>query len=234
MVNPQQEKVRLVSINRAFCMANITDNFQAEGFVEQRKELEKLMMSNPSMEKKVQGLIRKVLNEVRKYMTEAARKSMDEDPRHASNAVRMMVYKRILGGNVNILQKRRASGGGGTYTPTKTLKSGQRGGNRRTRSERTMKLESYMGNNRGFVLRFLNAGTEDRVIKNFNVDEARWHVHRGSRGGDINKYGKTINTGFRGRIASRNFFGNRSHQEMEHAARNLEALIDELIKQELA
>jgi hypothetical protein len=32
-------------------MANITDNFQVEGFVEQKKELEKLMMSNPAMEK---------------------------------------------------------------------------------------------------------------------------------------------------------------------------------------
>lgn len=215
-------------------MANITDNFQAEGFVEQKKELEKLMMSNPSMEKKVQGLIRKVLNEVRKNLGRSASDAMNSDPRKAYKAVRSAVYKRILGGNVNILQKRRASGGGGTYTPTKTLKSGQRGGNRRERSERTMKLESYIGADRGFVLRFLNAGTTDRVIKNFHFDEARSNVHRGSRGGDLSKYGKTVNTGFRGRIMPRNFFGSRSHQEMEQAARNLEALIDELIKQELA
>lgn len=215
-------------------MANITDNFQTEGFVEQRKELEKLMMSNPAMEKKVQGLIRKVLNEVRKNIGAAAKDEMKSDPRQAYKAVRTAVYKRILGGNVNILQKRRGGGGaGGAYTPTRTLKSGQRGGNRRERSERTMKLESYTGSDRGFVLRFLNAGTQDRVVR-FNPNSAREHVHRGSQGGDRNKYGKTINTGYRGRITPRNFFGNRSHQEMEKAAQNLERMIDELIQKEMA
>lgn len=186
-------------------MANITDNFQVEGFVEQKKELEKLMMSNPAMEKKVQGLIRKVLGEVRKHMGTAAQDAMQSDPRQAYKAVKMAVYKRILGGNVSILQKKRASSGG-TYTPTKTLRTGQRGGNRRLRSERTMKLESYVGNERGFILRFLNAGTQIRMTR----------------------YGN------RGAIAPRNFFGNRSHMEMKQAAKNLEALIDNLIKEEIA
>jgi hypothetical protein len=186
-------------------MANITDNFQVEGFVEQKRELEKLMMSNPAMEKKVQGLIRKVLGDVRKHMGEAAKDAMQNDPRQAYKAVKMAVYKRILGGNVSILQKKRAIGGG-TYTPTRTLRTGQRGGNRRLRSERTMKLESYVGNERGFILRFLNAGTQIRMTR----------------------YGN------RGAIAPRNFFGNRSHLEMEQAAKNLETLIDNLIKQEIA
>ena len=39
----------------------MADNIQIDGLVEQQKELEQLMMSNPAMEKKVQGLIRKVL-----------------------------------------------------------------------------------------------------------------------------------------------------------------------------
>ena len=204
------------------CMANITDNFQTEGFVEQRKELEKLMMSNPAMEKKVQDLIKKVLGEVRKAMGAAAKDAMNSDPRQAYKAVRSAVYKRILGGNVNILQKKRASGGGGTYTPTKTLRSGQRGGNRKVRSERTMKLESYIGSNRGFVLRFLNAGTQERAV-NFTPHEGR----------KPSRWNKHPNTGFRGQIAPRNFFGNRSHSEMENAAKKLEVMIDELIKQEL-
>ena len=217
-----------------YCMTQMTDNFQVEGFVEQRKELEKLLMSNPAMEKKVQGLIRKVLNEVRKNIGNAAQDSsvMKSDPRQAYKAVRSAVYKRILGGQVNILRRRRAAAGG-TYTPTRTLRSGQRGGNRRERSERTMRLESYTGADRGFVLRFLNAGTASRGVK-FAYNEARENVHRGSQGGNIQKYGKTTNTGSRGRIEPRNFFGNRSQQEMENAARNLEVLIDELIKKELA
>lgn len=213
-------------------MVQISDAFEVEGFVEQRKELDRLLMSNPAMEKKVQGLIRKVLGAVRKNLGQAASEKMDSDPRHAYKAIRSVVYKRLLGGNVNILNKRRASNAGGGYTPTRTLRSGQRGGNRRARSERTNKLESYEGSARGFVLRFLNAGTNDRYVK-FSTDSRREHVHRGSQGGNVKKYGKTINTGRRGRIAARNWFGSRSQQEMEAAANNLEKFIDALIQQEL-
>ena len=213
-------------------MVQISDAFEVEGFVEQRKELDRLLMSNPAMEKKVQGLIRKVLAAVKKSLGQADRDKMKSDPRHAYKAIRTAVYKRILGGNVNILNKRRASSAGGSYTPTRTLRSGQRGGNRKDRSERTYRLESYEGSDRGFVLRFLNAGTSDRYI-NFLPDSRREHVHRGSQGGNLKKYGKTINTGRRGRIATRNWFGNRSQQEMEAAASNLEKFIDALIQQEL-
>lgn len=213
-------------------MVQISDAFEVEGFVEQRKELDRLLMSNPAMEKKVQGLIRKVLSAVKKNLGQAAKEKMKSDPRHAYKAIRMAVYKRILGGNVNILNKRRASSSGGGYTPTRTLKSGQRGGNRRARSERSYKLESYEGSDRGFVLRFLNAGTEERAI-NFLPDSRREQVHRGSQGGNIKKYGKTINTGRRGRITPRNWFGNKSQKEMETAAQNLSNFIDALIQQEL-
>lgn len=212
----------------------ITDAFEVEGFVEQKKELDRLLMSNPAMEKKMQGIIRKVLSAVRKNMSKEALVAMKEDPRKASKAVRTMVYKRILGGNVNILNKRRASGGGGSYTPQRTLLAGQRGGNRRPRSARTIALESYYGKDRGFILRFMNSGTPgNRNLQNFRVDPAREHVHRGSQGGNLQKYGKTINTGYRGHIAPRNWFGNRSHQEMESAAENLSRFIDKLIQQEL-
>ena len=186
-------------------MANITDNFQIEGFVEQRKELEKLMMSNPAMEKKVQGLIRKVLSEVRKKLGSSAKNAMESDPRQAYKAVRTSIYKRILGGQVNILQKRRASALG-TYQKQRTLQPGQRGGNRRPRSQRTIQLESYTGADRGFILRFLNAGTQER---------------------------QTI-YGNRGRIAARNFFGNNSAMFMSQAADELSGMIDELIKKEIA
>jgi hypothetical protein len=69
----------------------------------------------------------------------------------------------------------------------------------------------YAGADRAFVLRFINSGTEIRQA--------------GTRSGSM--------SGNRGRIAARNFFGNRAHQEMEKAAQNLVTLIDELIKQEL-
>jgi hypothetical protein len=81
------------------------------------------------------------------------------------------------------------------------------------------------------VLRFLNSGTQGRVIE-FTSDPHRPKVKRGSQGGDIRKYGKTTNTGRRGNIAARNFFGNSSHIAMQHAAGQLSTLIEELIKKE--
>lgn len=193
-------------------MANMTDNFQVEGFVEQRKDLEKLLMSNPAMEKKVQGLIKKVLMEVRKHLGEDATKAMNSDPRQAYKAIKSAVYRRILGGNVSILNKRRASGKTSSYEPPRTLRPWQRGGNRVPRGERTQQAMNYEGSDRGFILRFLNAGTDGREA--------------GTRGGRLH--------GNRGRIAHRNWFGPHSQREMEQAAKNLEALIDNLIKQEIA
>ena len=213
-------------------MVQISDAFEVEGFVEQRKELDRLLMSNPAMEKKVQGLIRKALSAARHDFAKAASGKMKSDPRAAYKAIRSIVYKRILGGNINILNKKRASGGGGSYTPTRTLRTGQRGGNRRLRSGRTMKLESYYGSDRGFILRFLNQGTQDRVI-NFMPNNNRENVHRGSQGGNLKKYGKTINTGYRGHISARNWFGSSSQHIMTAAAESLTWMIDDLIKQEL-
>jgi hypothetical protein len=212
-------------------MASIDTAFEVEGFVRQRKELDKILTTNPAMEKKLQGLIRKALTEARKMLSASARSEMDSDPRKAYRAVRTTVYRRILGGNVNILRKKRA-GAMGAYTSPRTLEPGQRGGNRRSRSERTAALQSYQGSDRGFILRFLNAGTQERSIQ-FHFDKHRPDVQRGSRGGDVKTYGKTTNTGARGHIAARNWFAKNSIVAMEGAAAVLEELIDELIEKEL-
>lgn len=212
-------------------MANTTDAFEIDGFVQQQKELEALLMSNPQMEKKVQGLIRKALMQARKTIGEAASNVIKEDPRQAYKAIKTAVYRQILGGNVSLYRKKRASSARSDYEPPRTLREGQWGGNRRPRSERTKRIQSYMGSDRGFILRFLEAGTNNRAI-DFKQDPAREHVHRGSQGGNLQKYGKTINTGLRGNIAPRNFFGTSSHVAMQQAADKLAQLIDDLIKQQ--
>lgn len=181
------------------------ENMQIDGLVQQKQELEALMMSNPAMEKQVQKLIRKVLMAARREVAKAASGKMKSDPRKAYKAVKTAVYRRILGGSVSILNKR------GTkfdhYEPPRTLRPGQRGGNRRPRSQRSNDLLHYAGDSRAFVLRFLNAGTNARYIQ-FTGDSNRSRVNRGSQGGT--KYGKTINTGRRGNIAPRNFFFKQS------------------------
>ena len=202
------------------CMADF-GNIEVDGFVKQREELEKLLMSNPAMEKKVQGLIKKVLMEVRRHLGEDATKAMDSDPRQAYKAVKTTVYRQILGGNVSILSKKRKGVKFSDYEPIRTLVPGQRGGNRKKRSDRSEYLLKYAGSDRGFVLRFIDGGTRDRGI-NFTPNENR----------KVDKWNKHPNTGFRGRIAPRNFFGTHSHSEMEQAAQNLLNLIDILIQEE--
>ena len=168
-------------------------------------------MSNPAMEKKVQGLIRKVLLAARRDVSKSAQDKIKTDPRQAYKAVKSAVYRRILGGNVSILSKRRAGKRGPVPPIVHKLetqvnsKGNHRGGNRMPRSRRTEDLLTYQGSDRGFILRFLNAGTSDR--------ESR--------------------IGNRGSIAARNFFGTSSQQAMEKAAEQLDALIETLIKQEL-
>lgn len=210
-----------------------TDAFEIDGFVQQQKELEAMLMSNPAMEKKVQVIIRKVLMQARKQIGDAARQPsiMKSDLRQAYKAVKTAVYRQILGGNVSLYRKKRASKTGGSYEPPRTLREGQRGGNRRPRSGRTKQIQSYMGSDRGFILRFLEAGVNGRVIE-FRTDPHREKVKRGSQGGDLKKYGKTTNTGARGNIAPRNFFGTSSQTAMQNAAQQLTQLIDELIKQQ--
>ena len=192
---------------------DISGAFEVDGIVRQKQELEKLLMSNPEMEKKVQGLIRKVLIEARKVVSNAANNSsvMKSDPRQAYKAVKSAVYRRILGGNISILNKRKAGKRGPVPPIVHQLetrvnsKGNHRGGNRMPRSRRTEDLLTYQGSDRGFILRFLNAGTEDRDSR----------------------------IGNRGHIGARAFFANSSQQAMEKAAEQLDTMIADLIKKEL-
>ena len=194
-------------------MADISGAFQVDGIVRQKQELESLMISNPAMEKKVQGLIRKVLLAARRQISGNIKDGnvMKSDPRQAYKAVKSAVYRRILGGNISILNKRRA-GMRGPVPPvvhqleTRTNSNGNhRGGNRMPRSRRTEDLLTYQGADRGFILRFLSSGTDDRES----------------------------GVGYRGNIAARNFFADYSQPAMERAAEQLDTLIEELIKKEL-
>ena len=205
----------------------ITTNFTVEGLQEQIQQLDKLLASNPAMEERMRKVIRKVMAKADRMMTNELHSDLTNDPRNAYKAVKHTVYRRILGGNVNILQKRRR-GAATKYEPTRTLKSGQRGGNRRLRSERTHRMDSYDAGDRGFILRFLNSGTSARKIK-FQEDSHRASVRRGLQGGS--KYGKTTNTGLRGRIQPRNIFASKLVALGDYIDTELEREFQELIQQ---
>ena len=213
-------------------MATNNGTITITGIDELEKKLTQMRTEDPTFEKRLRGAIREILKEARKALSDDAKTNLQikSDPRSAYKAVRNSVYKRLFGGQVNILSSRKA-GAMKLYEPQRTLTAGQWGGNRRKRSQRTTDLMSYQGKDRGFILRFLNAGTGDRTI-NFKDDPGREYVDRGRRGGNLQKYGKTINTGRRGNIGARNWFGQQSQREMQAAAGKLQELIDKIINDE--
>lgn len=204
------------------------ERFAVIGLNEQMKALDSLLTTDPTMEKALRDIIRDVFKEVREELSSRASSGlgMKSDPRQAYRAIKTTVYRQILGGNVSLLNKRRAG------TPHDTWAQSShtgRGGNRRKRSPRTIMLESYWGEDRGFILRFLNQGTGERKMIDFKTDPRRANVNQGSRGGDVTKYGKTVNTGSRGAIAPRNWFGNASLSVLQFEASALTKRIEELI-----
>lgn len=172
--------------------------------LEQQKVLEAALSTNPKTQKALQKLIRQALMDVRPELVSAARGAMGSDPRGAAQGIRLSVYKKILGGNVNILNMRRKAGSPTSYEPPRKLRPHQRGGNRVQRGERTNKVMHYGPHDRQWILRFINSGTSDRMA--------------GSRGGRL--------SGNRGNIAPRNFFRGAGERALTKATNNLATLID--------
>lgn len=182
----------------------MADNIQVElndQLVEQQnRAFGRLMATDKETRKRIQKIIREELKDTAKRLREDAKYEMKEDPRKAFRAVKSSVYRRILGGNVSILNPKRA---GARYQLIRERKLDmnphQRGGNRRPRSARTEQVDSYFGKDRAFILRFVSSGTAARKTR----------------------YGN------RGSIVARNWFQNMAPHEMDLAAGNLAAVIEE-------
>lgn len=159
--------------------------------------LDKALLSDDKMLSKVRAMIRKEVKVARDRVA-AGIVFQHGDPRGARGAVRRSVYKQILGGNLNIYNSRRA-GSPTSYEPERRLRAGQRGGNRVPRGATTERMMRYGGKDRGFVLRWLNDGTQVR----------------------------TSRFGHRGSIVARHWFMGLAGKELEQAAVRLAALIEE-------
>ena len=188
------------------------------------KKIKEIETTNPGFEKRLRGVIRKVLGEARANLSKDAASGlqMKSDPRKAYKAVRYAVYKRLFGGQVNILQSRKA-GAMNLYEPPRKGSSG-RGGNRTTRSKRTEDIMSYQGKDRGFILRFLNQGTGDRAIHSMG--------NRALQTGSVSILKTKSIGGNRGSISARNWFGGASQKELERVADKIQELIDKVINEE--
>ena len=115
----------------------------------------------------------------------------------AKSGVLRRMYKNEYEGNINIASPRgRISSGKRLYEPGKIKP--------RHVSDRTKAINEYFGPDRGFILRFLEGGTDVRTAKSFGP------TGRGS----------TASWGARGNIAPRSFFHTMSN-DMEQAAQQL-------------
>lgn len=182
----------------------------------QEQNLRAAMSTDPKMRKVIQQHIREALFEARRDVM--ASSPLESDPRGTIKAIRTSVYEKVLGGNINILNGKKAHGSN-SYEPPRKLVPGQRGGNRRSRSGRTQQIMGYAPLDRGFILRFVNSGTKGfrNTIKG---NRARYDklVTR------INS-GEKSRTGNRGAIAARNWFTQSAESALGNAAANIAEII---------
>lgn len=180
--------------------------------VDQTKVLESALSTNPKTQKALQKLIRQVVLEARKQVVEHI-KFKHGDPRGAAQAVRSSVYKKILGGNLNIYNSRKAHGTT-DYVPQRKGSTG-RGGNRRVASFDTRRIAGYSSLDRGFILRWIDAGTKERSIR-FSTNDKRI----------VDKWNKHPNTGNRGSIQAARFFAIYGEDALMGAGDHLSVLIE--------
>lgn len=186
------------------CMVSLEVNDAV--VLEQKQVLEQALSTNPKTQKALQKLINQALKEIRPEVISAIRSSLGSDPRQAARGVRRIVYKKILGGNINILNMKKKAGEPTAYEPPRKLDANphQRGGNRVPRGARTQQVMHYGPHDRGWILRIVNSGTGARTA--------------GTRSGRL--------SGNRGSIAARNFFGRAGMPALMKAADILANLID--------
>lgn len=134
---------------------------EIEGYLENAQLLERLLTRDADFAKAYRQVIRKALQKARRLVGDDVKFNIGvgRDPRDAYKAVKMGVYKSIFGGNISILNRKKAGAMKTSYHAPRTLQSGQRGGNRVPMSARTLQVMSYYGTDRAFVLRWLEEGT---------------------------------------------------------------------------
>ena len=172
--------------------------------LEQQQILEQALSTNPKTQKALQKLIDKALKEIRPEVIANIRASLGKDPRGAAQGLRRIVYKKMLGGDINIKNRKKGASTTTSYEPPRKLQPGQRGGNRVPRSRRTDEVMHYGPLDRQWILRIINSGTTDRMA--------------GTRNGRLH--------GNRGAISARNFFGRAGTPALMKAADNLAIMID--------
>ena len=185
----------------------------------QMHALQACMTVDSEMGKRLRELIFQELKRVR-YDIARGLKFANGDPRGTRGAVKRYIASKYLGGVVSILDGK-ASGSRNSYEAPRKLRPGQRGGNRTLRSQRTDDILHYGPDERSFVLRFINSGTNPRYANGRN---GKWDKRGGTR-----TFFKLQEQGdyYRGSIAPRNFMNTLGNPSMQRAVENLSKMVDE-------
>lgn len=190
-------------------MSTISSTVRMEGAEQVTAALDRLRSYRLMGEKQLRKIIQSHVGKIRRQVSAAAKAHMQNgDPRKASQAVKAMVYKSMIGFNVNLFPRKNggAGGGGSVMVQTGGSLSGA-GGNRRRRSPRTNTVDSYQGADRGFILRWMETGTRERHIK-YTSDNRR----------KATKWTSRPNSGNRGKIVAKPFFSQAAGQAIQSEA----------------
>ena len=188
----------------------------------QRLALQALSTQDPEMSKRMREAIFQELKAARNSIVEKI-KFDNGDPRNTAHAVRRYIAKKYLGGVVSIVPTRHAPGPKNSYEPPRKVypgMKGHRGGNRMIRQKRTDDILHYGPMDRDFILYYVDKGTNPRYANGRN---GKWGKTGNRTFGRLQEQGDY----FRGSIAPRNFFSRIGQQQLDAAAKNLGAMIDE-------
>lgn len=178
--------------------------------IENNARIERLLTENPDMAKRIKRCIRVVMEQAQSI---AQQNAVSLSTKQAYKAIRKAVYSKVFGGNLNIISGNRRTGNRASLSPIyhalehRVNSAGNhRGGNRMPRSRRTEDLLTYAGEDRGFILRFIEMGTPGRD------------------GNGVRQVGK---------IQARQWFGRVSNNAIEKALVQLDQLLDQVIEEQL-
>ena len=184
------------------------------GAAETVEFLNSIITTDARMEQAIRKLIRGALKQARSNVSKDIRNFIKDDPRGAYKAVKHAVYRKLFGGNISILQKTKR-GASTNYVKPRMGNIRRRGGNKWGRSKETIRMESYGGSDRGFVLRFLNSGAMGREIHSYTDKQ-----------GNYQRIKKTS----RGSIADTGLFSHTAPWQVDAAASLVSEAIEELIE----
>ena len=170
----------------------------------QVKHIENMMTDNPDLRKKLQDAIREDVWKARNsVVSNMSTVFANGDPAEARRAVRNIVYEKVLGANLNIMNMKKGTASWRVRQVDRKVEQNpkMRGGNRIKRSFKTTRMHGYEGKARGMILRWVNSGVGDRVTR----------------------YGN------RGSITARDFFGPLAGAALDVVSQHMAQIIEEEI-----